>query len=177
MRLIVFGAVLALGPIVLDAVVSLVSNLAFLSATLTGIPFWFFLLDVALAGLLAPVGVFLALCGVLLSIRQLRPWGPSLGFRAGLGGAGINLAAGLVLGLLNLSGYLLPLDFLTVDFVRTEVLVAFVASVAAGLGTFLVFCGIALILRPVPVTRPRRRATVVRIRRGKSIYQRVPSAR
>jgi len=100
-----------------------------------------------------------------------------LGFRAGLGGAGINLAAGLVLGLLNLSGYLLPLDFLTVDFVRTEVLVAFVASVAAGLGTFLVFCGIALILRPVSVTRPRRRATVVRIRRGKSIYQRVPSAR
>lgn len=176
-RLIVLGAALALGPLVLDATVSLDSSLAFLSGTLTGLPFWFFLLDVALAGLLVPVGVFLALCGVLLSVRQLRPRGISLGFRAGLGGAGMNLASGLILGLLNLSGYLLPLELLTVDFVRSEVIVAFVAAVGAAVGTFLVFCGIALLVREAPVAQPRRRGARVRVPRGKSIYQRAPSAR
>lgn len=166
-RLIVLGAALAFAPLVLDAAVSLDSSLAFLSGNLTGIPYWLFLLDVALTGLLAPAGLFLALCGVLLSVRQLRPQGLPLAYRAGLSGAGVNLAAGLMLGLLNLSQYLLPLDFLTADLIRSEVLVAFAATVAAGSGIFLVFCAIAVLLRSEPVTLVRRRGTIIRMRRGK----------
>ena len=161
------GAALAFGPLVLDAVLSLESSLAFLSGSVAGIPYWLFLLDVALTGLLAPAGLFLALCGVLLSVRQLRPQGLPLAYRAALSGAGVNLAAGLMLGLLNLSQYLLPSDFLTAEFIRSEVLVAFVATVAAGSGIFLVFCGIAVLLRSEPVRHVRRRGTLIRVRRGK----------
>ncbi len=168
-RLIVLGAALAFAPLVLDAVLSLDSSLAFLSGTLAGTPYWLFLLDVALMGFLAPVGLFLALCGVLLSVRQLRPQGLRLAYRAALSGAGVNLAAGLMLGLLNLSQYLLPLEFLTVDFIRSEVIVAFVATVAAGSGIFLVFCGIAILIREAPVPRALRLAARVRMPRRNSV--------
>ncbi len=175
--MIVLGAALSLLPTLLDAGLSLNSTLSFLDGRLSGQPTWLVLLDASLVGLLVPVGLFLALCGILLAVRSLRPAGPSGAFRAALGGAGINLAAGLMLGLLNLSGYLLPLEFFTVDFVRSEVLVAFAAAVAAGVGLFLAFLGIAALLREQPAPHAIRRATRLRVRRGKSIYQRVPSAR
>ncbi len=176
-RLIVLGAVLGLVPTVLDASLSLNSTLAFLDGRSAGLPFWLVVLNAALLGLLVPVGFFLALCGVLLTIRTLRPPGRSVAFRVGLGGAGINLAAGLMLGMVNLTGYLIPLELLTVDIVRSEVLVAFVAAVAAGFGLFLSFLGLAALLRDEPVMEAHRRGILVRVRRGKSIYQRAPSAR
>ncbi len=176
-RLIVLGAVLGFAPAVLDASFSLNSTLAFLDGRFSGLPFWLVVLNAALLGFLVPVGLFLTLCGILLAERSFRPPGFSRAFRAGLGGAGVNLAAGLMLGVLNLVGYLFPREMMTVDFVRTEVVVAFVAVVAAALGLFLGSLGIAVLLKDEPSVGAQGRPLRVRVRRGKSIYRRVPSAR
>ncbi len=176
-RLIVLGAILGFAPTVLDASLSLNSTLAFLDGRVSGLPFWLVALNAALVGLLVPAGLFLLLCGILLAVRSFRPPGFSRAFRAGIGGAGVNLAAGLILGMVNLVGYLVPLEMMTVDFIRTEVVVAFVAAVAAALGLFLASLGIALLLKGEPFARAQGRTLRVRLRRGKSIYRRVPSAR
>ncbi len=176
-RLIVLGAALGFAPALLDASLSLNSTLAFLDGRFSGLPFWLVVLNAAFVGLLVPVGLFLTLCGILLAVRSFRPPGFSWAFRAGLAGAGVNLAAGLMLGMLNLVGYLVPLELMTADFVRSEVVVAFVAAVAAAFGLFLASLGIAVLLKDEPVARAQGRTLRVRVRRGKSIYRRVPSAR
>ncbi len=176
-RLIVLGAALGFAPVLLDASLSLNSTLAFLDGRFSGLPFWLVVLNAAFVGLLVPVGLFLTLCGILLAVRSFRPPGFSRAFRAGLAGAGVNLAAGLMLGMLNLVGYLVPLELMTADFVRSEVVVAFVAAVAAAFGLFLASLGIAVLLKDEPVARAQGRTFRVRVRRGKSIYRRVPSAR
>ncbi len=175
-RLIAVGALLAAVPVVLDAAVTLSSNLAVLSGALNGTPFWLALLDATLVGFLIPVGFFLVLCGILLAVLASRPPRPRV-FRIGLGGAGVSLAAGLLLGMLNLSWYLLPVDVYTLDFLRNLALTGFVASLAAGLGTLVAFCGIAAAVRPEPLARSEGTAVRIRAARGKSIYEAAPSAR
>lgn len=176
-RLIVLGAVLGFGPVVLDAAVVLVSNLAVLEGTLSPVPYAVVILDAALLAVAAPVGWFLALSGLLLYLRSRHPPGRSRAFRAGFGGAAINLAAGLQLGLLNFSLYLLPPELLTLEFLRNVVLVLFLSSVVAGAGFLLAFLGMAALAREAPAADSDARAVRVRMARGKSIYRRAPSAR
>lgn len=176
-RLIALGAALGFGPAVLDATLSFSSNLALLGGTLGAVPYDAFLLDVALVGLLVPVGFFLALCGIMISLRMLRPPGPRRAFWIGLGGAGVNLAAGLIQGVLNLSVYLMPAALLTVSFLRSLVVTSFVATVAEAVGLMTVLGATAVLVARDPVARPRHRGARLRLRRGKKIYQAVPSGR
>lgn len=176
-RLIVLGAVLGFGPVALDAAVSLSSNLAFLGGVIGAVPYGLLLLDAALMGLMVPVGLFLVLGGILLHLRSLRPPGHSRSFRAGLGGAEVNLAAGLLLGVVNFSLYVLPPELLTADFARNVVMVLFLGTVAAAAGLLIAFCGMAALVREEPL--PRTIPVVVRVRapREKDIYRDAPSAR
>lgn len=176
-RLIVLGAVLGFGPLVLDAAVVLASNLAVLEGTLSPVPYGVVVLDAALAGLAAPVGLFLALSGLLLYLRSRHPPGRSRAFRAGFGGAALNLAASLQLGFLNFSLYLLPSELLTVPFLRNLVLAIFLSTVVAGAGLLVALLGMAALARDAPAADSDARAVRVRMARRKSIYRRAPSAR
>ncbi len=175
-RLIVLGAVLVAGPILLDAAVTLGANLAFLAGSLDTTPFWLALLDAALVGLLVPVGFFLVVCGILLAVLASRSTRRRT-FQAALGGAGVSLASGLLLGVLNLTWYLLPLEYYTVDFLQSLSVAVFVASAAAGVGTLVAFCGIAASVREETHARTDRAALRIRLPRGKSIYRGAPSGR
>ncbi len=174
--MVVLGAVLGAAPVLLDATVTLGANLAILAGSLEPAPYWLVLVDAALLGLLAPVGFFLVLCGILLALFALRPT-MRRPFRMGLGGAGVSLSAGLLLGLLRLSWYLLPAEFETLAFLQNLSVALFVAGAAAGVGTFVAFCGIAAILRGAPMPSLPLRGVRVRSPPEKSIYEASPSGR
>lgn len=176
-RLIVLGAVLGFGSLVFEASVVLSENLSLLAGAFSTLPGWLLVLDAALVDLLAPVGFFLVLCGILLAVRSVRPPGRSPTFRAGLGGAGVSLAAGLLLGLVNFSLFVLPPELLTMDLLRNVVWVLFLGAVAAGTGLLIALCSMAALVREEPVPGSGRVAVRVRAPRGKSIYRGAPSAR
>lgn len=176
-RLIVLGAVLGFGSAALDASVALSADLSLLAGILSTVPGWLFVLDAALADLLVPVGFFLVLGGLLLAVRSARPPGRSRAFRAGLGGAALNLAAGLLLGVVNFSPYVLPPELLTVDLLRNVVMVLFLGAVVAGAGLLVALCAMAAIVREEPAPGPAGMGVRVRTPRGKSIYRGAPSAR
>lgn len=176
-RLIALGAVMGFGPTLLDAGVTLGADLALLSASLDFPPYTLALLDQALATFLVPVGLFLVLCGVLLSVRSHHPFGRRMVFRVALGGAGLNLAAGLVSGILKLALLLLPAQLATVGLFRDVVVGLFVGAILAAAGLLVCLCGIAAVARepdPSDATRPTTR---LRERLRKSIYRFDPSAR
>ncbi len=172
--MIVFGAALGFGSVLLDALVTVTTNLAILAGAFNPVSYGVVVVNAAMTGILAPVGLFLVLCGIVLAIPPRFPWRPRA-FRAALGGAGLNLAAGLLLGVLNLSAYLLPPELETASFLRNAVLTGFAASVAAGAGLLFTFVGIAWLVRGEPHSAVARRA--VRVRRKKSIYEGAPSSR
>jgi hypothetical protein len=163
-------------PTLLDAVLTLNSSLAFLEGSPNSAPYGLVLLDVALMGILVPVGLFLVVCGIIIAFLATRPPRPRA-FRLSLAGAGINLAAGLLLGVLNLSAFLLPAEYLTVGFLQNAAIAVFAAEVAAAVGLLLALFGIALIVYEGSTTRPEDMTRAVRMRRGKSIYRDAPSAR
>lgn len=156
------------GSVALDAVVSLRSNLALLEGTLVSIPYGLVIVDAVMKGFLVPIGLFLVLCGIALHLRSTRPPGRTLALRAALGGAGLNLAAGLLLGVVTFSLDLLPPEIYTVEFLRDLFLVFFAGTVAAAAGLLIAFCGMAALARSPHVNA---------IPPGKSIYRGVPSAR
>lgn len=175
--LIVLGAFLAFLAVGLDASIALASNLALLHGVLDAVPYGIVLLDVALMGFLVPIGLFLVLCGIALHLRAHRPPGRSLAFRTVLSGAGLHLAAGLILGVLNVSLELLPPEVFTVDLVRTLVILMFIGTVGAALGLFVAFCGIAALVRQAPAPVDGRPGLRARRPLGKSISRQAPSAR
>lgn len=175
-RLVFAGAVLGAIPVLADAAVTANANLALLAGSLDATPYWLVLLNAALLGLLVPVGFFLVVCGILLALFASRP-DRSRPFRAGLGGAGVSLAAGLLLGLLNLAWFLLPSELLTSTLLRNLVYASFAASVAAGLGTLVAFLAIADAVRDPSRSPSGLRALRVRQPPGKSIYEASPSSR
>ena len=160
-RLLWVGAFLGAGPALLDAAGTVASNLDFLNGSPAPLPYGFVLLDVALVGLLVPVGLFLVLTGILLAAAAWRPPRRRV-FRAALAGAGTALAAGMLLGLLNLLWFLLPLEFETVTFLENLTLAVFAARVAAALGTLVVILGIAESIAPAALPRRRRKAMRIR---------------
>lgn len=175
--LIVVGAFLGFLAVGLDAAVALASNLAFLQGVFDAVPYGIVLLDSVVMGFLVPIGLFLVLCGIALHLRAHRPPGRSLAFRAALSGAGLHLAAGLILGVLNVSLDLLPPEVFTVDLVRNLVLLLFIGTVGAALGLLVAFCGIAGLVRQSAAVETGHPRAPVRSRLGKSIYRRAPSAR
>jgi hypothetical protein len=176
-RLIVLGAAFGFGAPAFHAAISLSSDLSLLQGVVGSVPYEAVLLDAGLMGTLVPVGLFLVLCGIALHLRAQRPPGRSAAFRAALGGAFLNLAAGLLLGLLNLSVDVVPLDLFTVPVVRDLVLALFAATVTAAVGLLVALCGLAALVRQEPVAGEARRLHRFRLRRGKSIYRGAPSAR
>ncbi len=166
--MIVLGAALGFGAVAADASVSLASDLAVLAGTLGSFPAWAGLRGAALAGLLAPTGLFLAVCGILIALRSHRPPGRSRAFRAGLLGASVNLASGLVLGVLNFTLDVLPPALFTTGFLRSAVVVLFLAAVAAGAGLLVAFSGVAALVREDP-SEEIPAAVRVRPARGKSM--------
>lgn len=176
-RLLIVGAGLGLFSLLLGASLATASTLAFLSGELDPVPVWLFLVNVAVVGILGPVGLFLVLCGIAFSILSLRPRPRSRTLRIALGGAGLNLAAGLLLGILNLSLYLLPLQFGSREFLKTVIVVSFLATVVSGAGLLLAFSGIALAARDTSTHRPSPARPFGQPRRGKSIYRGDPSGR
>lgn len=176
-RLIVLGAFLGLLSALADAGVTLASNLGFLHGILDAVPYALVLLDEALIGVAGPVGLFLVLCGLALHLRSYRPPGRSRSFRVALGGAGLGLAAGLLLGVVHLSVDLLPPEMFTVGLVEDLVLVLFAGAVAAGVGLFAALCGLAGLAREAQVEQAGPPGNGLRLRRGKSIYRAVPSGR
>ncbi len=172
--MIVLGAVLGFVAVAIGAALSLSSDLGLLAGNLDAVPAVIDLLGTALAGLLAPAGLFLVVCGVLLALRAAQPPGRSRPFRVGLGGAGVNLAAGLFLGVLNFALNVLPPELFTVDFLRSMLIVLFLGAVAAGAGLLVAFSAIAALVREEAAdeTPP---AVRVRPARGKSIYRGAPS--
>lgn len=175
-RLVFLGAVIGAVPVLVHAAVTLGANLVLLAGSLEPTPYGLVLLDDALLGILVPVGFFLVVCGILLALFASHP-SRSRPFRMGLGGAGVSLAAGLLLGLLNLAWLLLPSDLLTWAFLRNFVYASFAASVAAALGTLVALLAIAAAVRDVSPSPPGSRALRVRQPLGKSIYEASPSGR
>ncbi len=176
-RMIVVGAFLGLLSAGLDAVVTVVSNLGLLRGVFDAVPYGIVLLDEAMLGIAVPVGLFLVLCGLALHLRSHRRPGRSRSFHAALGGATFNLAAGLLIGVLHLLIDLLPPELFTLDLVRNLVLVLFVGAVAAALGLFIAFCGLAGLVQEAPAGEAGPPPSRVRAPRGKSIYRVVPSVR
>lgn len=175
-RLLVLGAVLGFGPVVLDASVALDADLALLGGAGGSLPGGLLLLDAALTDLLVPVGLFLVLCGIVFVVRSTRPPGRSSAFRAAFGGAGFNLAAGLLVGVLRFSLELLPPELITIELLRNAVTVLFLGTVAAAAGLLVALCGTAAMARN-PADRRTPRAVRVREARGKTIYRGAPSGR
>ena len=169
-RLLLLGALLGFGPVVLDASVALDADLALLAGAAGPVPGWLWVLDSALVDLLVPLGLFFVLAGVLFAVRSRRPPGRSVAFRAALGGAEFNLAAGLLVGLLRFSLGVLPPELITVGLLRNAVVALFLGTVAAAAGLLVALVGTAAVARE-PAVGPGPKAVRVRTPRGKSIYR------